>query len=163
MTARKSAAKSGKTNKDPAPPPTETPSDVAVAGAVPLAVLAKAKVPKHIPAALPFDIDDLEVGTIIEKFKTEVRITTPIAGGAKRVFSGATYDDAIADIHKFMRGESLTLDTASPQEKAAVAEANQANVLAMKAVPGTTRAERRAAAKTARAAKPRSRSGAKRK
>lgn len=161
MTARKSAAKSGKTNKDPAPPPTKTPSDVAVAGDIPL--VEKAKSAKHVPAALPFDIDDLEVGTIIEKFKTEVRITTPIAGGAKRVFSGATYDDAIADIHKFMRGESLTLDTASPQEKAAVAEANEANVAAMKSTAGTTRAQRRAAAKAARAANPRSKSGAKRK
>jgi hypothetical protein len=117
--------------KGEAPPPTMTPSNVAVSGAVPLAV--EAGVTDHVPAALPATIDDLERGSHIEKKSNEVVITTPIAGGHPRVFSGATFADALDSMHKFLRGESLTLDTASPQEKQAVADANEAVVRTMKA------------------------------
>lgn len=111
---------------------------------------------KHAAASLPDDIDEMEPGTSIEKFggtNPEVRITTAIAGGAKRIFSGATFADALEQFHKFLRGDALVLPTASDQEKKAVADANEANVRAAK---GKSTVQ-------PKAAKPRSRSGAKRK
>lgn len=89
----------------------------------------------HTPASLPSDIDAMEPGTSIEKIggtNPEVRIRTAIAGGAIRIFVGATYADALNDLHKFLRGEALVLPTASDQEARAVAEANEANARALK-------------------------------
>lgn len=122
----------------------------------------------HTAASLPADIDNMEPGTSIEKFggmNPEVRIRTAIAGGATRIFSGPTFKDALADLHKFLRGEALVLPTASDQERAAVAEANEANARSLKGQSTVQGQDGKAAAKSSArksSSKPRSRSGAKR-
>jgi hypothetical protein len=122
----------------------------------------------HSAASLPEDIDSMEPGTTIEKFggtNPEVRIRTAIAGGAVRIFAGPTFAAALEDLHKFLRGEALVLPTASDQEKKAVAEANEANVRALKGKSTVEGEDGKAAAKKAAAKsnKSRSKSGAKRK
>lgn len=103
---------------------------------------------KHVPAGLPATLDDMEPGTRIEKLSSnEVRIVTAIAGGAIRTFIGATFREALIQLHKFLRGDSLTLPTASDAEAKAVADANEATVKEMK--KGKKGAAKKSAAKKA--------------
>jgi hypothetical protein len=123
----------------------------------------------HTAASLPDDIDNMEPGTVIEKFggtNPEVRISTAIAGGARRIFAGPTYADALDSLHKFLRGDALVLPTASDQEARAVAEANEANVRSLKGQSTVQGQDGKAAANSAAkksSSKSRSKSGAKRK
>lgn len=104
---------------------------------------SKSSAPAHIGGDQNVGVDDLPVGSRIEIFQDEVRILAPIAGGAIRTFHGPRrqapvdgkrsasepkqgFEAALEDMNKFARGDSQSLDTASPEEKKARSRANEA-------------------------------------
>lgn len=62
------------------------------------------------PKGPPYkSIEDMEPGSAIVKFPTEIRITTPIAGGSVRTFAGRTEKEAFAVMNEELKQGSPRL------------------------------------------------------